>query len=69
MLGRMPVLLPPMSEQEKISAKVLGFKRMLQCEREKLHKLQSQKLGLMQDLLTGKVPVKIDEPATEPADA
>ena len=25
-------------------------------------KLLSQKLGLMQDLLTGKVPVQVDEP-------
>ena len=62
MLGRMPVLVPPMNEQTEISAKALSIKRMIQSEREVLLKLRAQKLGLMQDLLTGKVPVKVEEP-------
>jgi len=41
----------------------------LNMERRKSEKLKRQKLGLMQDLLTGKVPVKCEAENTsmEPA--
>ena len=35
------------------------------AERLKRSNLLAQKLGLMQDLLTGKVPVKVEEPEVE----
>lgn len=35
---------------------------MIQIEQRQRVKLGKQKLGFMQDLLTGKVPVKIDSP-------
>jgi len=37
----------------------------INAELARVDKLQSQKLGLMHDLLTGKVPVKSDGPGKE----
>lgn len=61
MLGRMLVGVPSPEEQVLITQKALGAKKRLGLEHQKLHKLRSQKLGLMHDLLTGKVPVKAEE--------
>lgn len=40
----------------------------IDLNRIKLSKLKKQKLGLMQDLLTGKVPVRVDEPTLDAVD-
>lgn len=62
MLGRMFVAVPSPDEQVLIAQKILGAKKRLGLEVQKLHKLRAQKSGLMYDLLTGKVPVKVEEP-------
>lgn len=51
--------LPHMSvaEQQRIEARIQGAELLVQSESNRRTKLQRQKLGLMQDLLTGKVPV------------
>ena len=49
------------TEQEKISAAFFSLTKQIEAERTKLSKLQSLKSGIMQDLLSGKVRVKIKE--------
>lgn len=44
------------------------YEDLQEREIETLGKLQYQKLGLMQDLLTGNVPVKVDTPVAEVSD-
>lgn len=46
-----------LKEQERIIAAINSLKQNLKDEQRKLHKLQSLKTGLMQDLLSGKVRV------------
>jgi type I restriction enzyme S subunit len=67
MLGKMPVLVPAESEQCDIVKKAIGLNKRLQTEISKMNKLKHQKLGLMKDLLMGRVPVQVDNP--EPAHA
>ena len=50
-----------MSEQKKIVSILDGCDTVIQKEKINLFKYQKIKTGLMQDLLTGKVRVKIDE--------
>ena len=69
MLGVMAVCVPSHSEQKQIAAAALSCRQMIASESGKLRKLQRQKLGLMQDLLTGKVQVKVHEPTPEPLHA
>ena len=59
--------LPPINEQRAIAAIYDAVQRPIQGLGKVALKLRAQKLGLMQDLLTGKVPVKLPEPATVPA--
>ncbi len=61
---KLPV--PGLEEQALIYARYLKMTERIQRDDEQLQKLQKQKLGLMQDLLTGRVPVPV--PA-EPAEA
>ena len=61
--------LPGIDEQRRIFARYEGAQSQVQRSRAQLTKLRQQKLGLMQDLLTGKVPVNVDAPVAEPADA
>ncbi len=56
-LQTMPILLPPLEEQELISEAFLRVKEKLQREQQTKLELQQFKRGLMQDLLTGKVRV------------
>ncbi len=56
---RLPV--PDINEQKLILKRYLTCHSKITSEQNKLEKLKKQKAGLMQDLLTGKVPVKIDE--------
>jgi type I restriction enzyme S subunit len=68
-LNPLPVPRPDLDEQIRVVAKINAVDQRLSKERATLSKLQDQKLGLMQDLLTGRVPVKVDEPVVEPFDA
>ncbi|QQD30264.2 restriction endonuclease subunit S [Pseudomonas simiae] len=56
------VALPDLDEQMKIRSKINAVASKLAIDRVFLEKLRTQKLGLMQDLLTGKVPIKVDAP-------
>ena len=62
------VALPPLEEQLRITNRASAVKIRLRLEASRLEKLRIQKLGLMQDLLTGKVPVEVVEPVKELAD-
>ena len=53
---------PPIIEQHHASKALLSTESRLFGLIDELGKLKSLKTGLMQDLLTGKVPVKADEP-------
>lgn len=61
------VALPNLDEQLEIRARICAIADKIAIERAYLRKLGIQKSGLMQDLLTGKVPVKVD--TLETADA
>ena len=54
---RIPVA--PVAEQRRISARYDAAQAPIEKNEDLLAKLRAQKLGLMQDLLTGKVPVKV----------
>jgi len=54
-------------EQKQIADALDGVASRLTREAAQLEKLQRQKLGLMQDLLTGRVPVPVPAEPTEAA--
>lgn len=62
MCQELPIPSMGIHEQELILARAQGCERLIQSEWGKLRSLKSQKSGLMHDLLTGKVPVKVEEP-------
>lgn len=62
MCQELPIPSIGIHEQELILARAQGCERLIQSEWGKLRSLKSQKSGLMHDLLTGKVPVKVEEP-------
>jgi len=66
-LRKLPVPVPPSSEQLRIADLLSHAQMLIETEAERARKLRSQKLGLMQDLLTGKVPVRADESQMEAA--
>ena len=47
-------------EQHEIAKTLSQATERIRSEQVRRNKLQTQKLGLMPDLLTGKVPVKLD---------
>lgn len=53
--------IPPLNEQKKIGLRIKALNDIIKKEMIKLSKLQSLKTGLMQDLLSGKVRVKMSE--------
>ena len=55
------ILFPPKEEQEKITAHINIAYQELDLLRQKLEALKEQKRGLMQQLLTGKIRVKMQE--------
>lgn len=57
------------TEQHAIAIKLKAIDKRLFALQDDLGKMRQQKLGLMQDLLTGKVPVKVDAPVAETVDA
>lgn len=56
-----PLLLPSPKEQSQIVDKVAAIEGMIRNEQGRASKLRLTKSGLMQDLLTGKMRVKVDE--------
>ena len=60
-LSKLRFVWPDLAEQDRIIALSNHASQNLNMERRKSEKLKRQKLGLMQDLLTGKVPVQVDE--------
>lgn len=60
-LRKLPIPVPSQDEQEEISARLFCCLEYIDNEVAKKHKLEAQKLGLMQDLLTGRVPVPAAE--------
>ena len=52
-------------EQSVVGKRLHDVQAHLELETHKSLKLRSLKIGLMQDLLTGKVPVRVSEPALE----
>ncbi|OEZ48389.1 EcoKI restriction-modification system protein HsdS [Janthinobacterium sp. MP5059B] len=61
-LSQLRFVWPDISEQDQIIALSNRASRNLISAQEKAAKLHLQKFGLMQDLLTGKVSVQVDEP-------
>ncbi|WP_222705338.1 restriction endonuclease subunit S [Bacillus marasmi] len=61
------ITLPPKKEQYQIVSILSSVDKKVQNEQEKLKKLKNIKIGLMQDLLTGKVRVKADEEEVTPS--
>lgn len=59
-LSKLRFAWPDFEEQERIISLSNRASEVLRDESRKVEKLQKQKLGLMQDLLTGKVAVKVD---------
>ena len=59
---RLPV--PPLLEQKRIFERYIAINSKIQSEKDNLQKMIKKKFGLMHDLLTGKVPVKIDQEET-----
>lgn len=62
-LRPLKLMLPPLEEQQAISSRYEAANRPIAVLQETFAKLRAQKLGLMQDLLTGKGAVKVPEPA------
>lgn len=58
-LLKLKISVPPLPEQEKITFALSHVDKEISCCRNQLNKLSMQKKGLMQQLLTGKVRVKI----------
>lgn len=63
-LNAYPIALPSVLEQKEIVRRLLDANRRIVSLKAESAKLCRQKLGLMQDLLTGKVPVPIGTPAS-----
>ncbi|MCJ7600818.1 MAG: restriction endonuclease subunit S [Desulfobulbaceae bacterium] len=59
-----PIAKPEQEEQERIESRVNSANLIIQNLKNENLKLTSQKSGLMHDLLTGKVPVTIDQAET-----
>ena len=53
---------PEIDEQQRISSRLSLLQSQIDIELARVAKLQSQKSGLMHDLLTGKLSVKVEEP-------
>lgn len=67
--ARMKCSVPEVAEQERIAARIDSADEHIDNIKLGLRKLHQVKAGLMQDLLTGRVSVNVDEPIPEPAHA
>jgi len=63
-IGKIEVPFPSIEEQRLAAINLDAIALRICRENQSLAKLQLQKKGLMQDLLTGKVRVKLDQPET-----
>lgn len=61
-INSLPVPIPDPDEQNWINSRIQAADKRIDTEVTILGKLKKQKSGLMHDLLTGKVPVKVEEP-------
>lgn len=61
-LSQLRFVWPDIPEQDRIIERADHASRRIRAEHSKAAHLRAQKLGLMQDLLTGKVPVRVDAP-------
>ncbi|MFH4532274.1 restriction endonuclease subunit S [Vibrio diabolicus] len=59
-LGELPTIVPSLKEQKLIAGTINSIDSTLECKSQKLVALKDLKKALMQDLLTGKVRVKVD---------
>ena len=66
-LYKIAIGVPTAGEQQRIIKRLDTIERRVANEAGQRNKLQAQKLGLMQDLLTGKVTVQADAPGVEAA--
>jgi type I restriction enzyme S subunit len=57
---------PIKDEQDRIAKFLDQVEQVIERERERMQKLRLTKIGLMQDLLTGKVRINADEPEEVP---
>jgi len=62
-LGKLPVAVPPMAEQEAIASALDQYDHRVVLEAQEVSKLRTLKQGLMDDLLTGRVRVYAPEEA------
>jgi type I restriction enzyme S subunit len=60
MMKEILIPLPPLEEQKKIADILTSIDDSIQQEEKELEQTQNLKKSLMQDLLTGKVRVKVD---------
>jgi type I restriction enzyme S subunit len=60
-VGSLSFLYPTLSEQNQLVEIVDGLDEQVKIEQKQLAKSRKLKSGLMQDLLTGKVRVNVDE--------
>jgi type I restriction enzyme S subunit len=68
-LAKVPVLLPSAEEQDLIVSRIDAHESVMQGQRDFRVNLNAQKLGLMQDLLTGKVAVTVESQHNAPTHA
>jgi len=61
---RFTVVIPSLNEQKALVTRASSVDNVLSRENEILGKLKKQKIGLMNDLLTGKVPVNVVQAET-----
>lgn len=61
-INSLPVPIPDPDEQNWINSRIEAADKRIDTEVTILGKLKKQKVGLMHDLLTRKVPVKVEEP-------
>lgn len=64
-LNQLKFIWPSIAEQDKFIAIATRINQRIIGEQKKSAKLQKKKTGLMHDLLTGKVAVKVDEAQEE----
>ena len=64
-LKNYPIALPDIAEQQRICATLARANQRIAALKTEAEKMRSQKNGLMHDLLTGKVAVKVDEAQEE----
>jgi type I restriction enzyme, S subunit len=60
-LKKFPIALPSIEEQQEIEKRIDSVITKIDLLKNEHNKLQKQKFGLMNDLLTGKVQVTIEE--------